>query len=156
MARTDPAVRRAAEELSRPGPYAVASGDLTAAGMPLQGIRMVDGSGLSRIDRWTATGLASVLRQMWLDPDLHPYIATSLPIAGVNGTLVYRMRNSPAAGFVRAKTGTTENASALSGFVGSRYVFSVVENGKPVKTRAAQRTQDAFAELLARAAQGSP
>ena len=34
MARTDPAVRRAAEELSRPGPYAVASGDLTAAGLP--------------------------------------------------------------------------------------------------------------------------
>lgn len=34
MARTDPAVRRTAEELSRPGPYAVASGDLTAAGAP--------------------------------------------------------------------------------------------------------------------------
>ena len=34
MARTDPAVRRAAEELSRPGPHAVASGDLAAAGMP--------------------------------------------------------------------------------------------------------------------------
>ena len=34
MARTDPAVRRAAEELSQPGPHAVASGDLAAAGMP--------------------------------------------------------------------------------------------------------------------------
>lgn len=34
MARTDPAIRHAAEELSRPGPHAVASGDLAAAGMP--------------------------------------------------------------------------------------------------------------------------
>jgi D-alanyl-D-alanine carboxypeptidase/D-alanyl-D-alanine-endopeptidase (penicillin-binding protein 4) len=129
---------------------------LTGAGVPLQGIRMVDGSGLSRIDRWTAAGLADVLQQMWLDPDIHPSIASSLPIAGVNGTLVYRMRNSPASGFVRAKTGTTDQASALSGFVGSRYAFSVVENGKPVKTWAAQRTQDAFAEVLARDAKSSP
>jgi|SRR5579862_398222 len=125
---------------------------LAAAGVPLQGIRIVDGSGLSFIDRWTPAGLADVLRQMWLDPDLHPYITTSLPTAGVTGTLVYRMRNSPAYGFVHAKTGTTDNASALSGFVGQRYVFSVVENGHPVKILAAQRTQDAFAEVLARAA----
>ena len=125
---------------------------LTADGVPLQGIRMVDGSGLSRIDRWTAAGLAEVLHQMWLDPDLRPYITTSLPIAGVTGTLLYRMRNTPAYGFVRAKTGTTDNASALSGFVGQRYVFSVVENGHRVRITAAQRTQDAFVEVLARAA----
>jgi dienelactone hydrolase len=34
MARTDPAVRRTADELSRPGPHAVARGDLAPAGMP--------------------------------------------------------------------------------------------------------------------------
>jgi D-alanyl-D-alanine carboxypeptidase/D-alanyl-D-alanine-endopeptidase (penicillin-binding protein 4) len=125
---------------------------LSAAGVPLPGIRIADGSGLSRIDRWTAAGLADVLREMWLDPDLQPYITTSLPIAGVSGTLAYRMRNGPAYGYVRAKTGTTNNASALSGFVGSRYVFSVVENGGPVNVAAAVRTQDAFAQVLARAA----
>jgi hypothetical protein len=43
----------------------------------------------------------------------------------------------------------------LSGYVGDRYVFSVVENGHPVNTAAAQRTQDAFAEVLARAAKSS-
>ncbi len=89
---------------------------------------------------------------MWLDPDLRAYITTSLPIAGVSGTLESRMRSGPAYDFVRAKTGTTDNASALSGFVGGRYVFSVVENGHPVRTQAAQRTQDAFAQVLARAA----
>ena len=125
---------------------------LSTAGLPLPGIRMVDGSGLSRIDRWTAAGLADVLRRMWLDPDLRPYLTKSLPVAGVSGTLVYRMRNTPAYDFVRAKTGTTDNASCLSGLVGNRFVFSVVENGNPVKILAAQRTQDAFAEVLARAA----
>jgi serine-type D-Ala-D-Ala carboxypeptidase/endopeptidase (penicillin-binding protein 4) len=125
---------------------------LAAAGVPLEGVRMVDGSGLSRIDRWTAAGLAEELRQMWLDPDLRPYITTSLPLAGVSGTLLYRMRGTPAYSFVRAKTGTTDNASTLSGFVGDRYVFSVVENGYPVRTKAAERTQDAFAAVLARAA----
>ncbi len=127
---------------------------LGAVGVPLPGIRMADGSGLSRIDRWTAAGLADVLRQTWLDPDLRPYISTSLPVAGVSGTLVWRMRSGPAYGFVRAKTGTTDNASALSGFVGDRYVFSVIENGYPVRIRAARRTQDAFAQVLARAAKG--
>ena len=128
---------------------------LTAAGVQLSGIRFVDGSGLSLIDRWTAAGLADELRTMWLDPDLRGYITTSLPVAGVSGTLLYRMRHSPAYGVVRAKTGTTDNCSALSGFVGDRYVFSVVENGRPVKLKAAMRTQDAFAEVLARAAKSS-
>jgi D-alanyl-D-alanine carboxypeptidase/D-alanyl-D-alanine-endopeptidase (penicillin-binding protein 4) len=128
---------------------------LMTAGVQLSGIRFVDGSGLSLIDRWTAAGLADELRTMWLDPDLRPYITTSLPVAGVSGTLLYRMRHSPAYGVVRAKTGTTDNCSALSGFVGDRYVFSVVENGRPVKLKAAMRTQDAFAEVLARAAKSS-
>jgi serine-type D-Ala-D-Ala carboxypeptidase/endopeptidase (penicillin-binding protein 4) len=122
------------------------------AGVPLRGIRMVDGSGLSLTDRWTAAGLADELRRMWLDSDLQPYVTKALPLAGVTGTLAYRMHGTPAYGYVRAKTGTTDNASALSGYVGSRYVFSVVENGARVDVWAAQRTQDAFAVVLARAA----
>jgi D-alanyl-D-alanine carboxypeptidase/D-alanyl-D-alanine-endopeptidase (penicillin-binding protein 4) len=128
---------------------------LGAAGVPLLGVRMVDGSGLSLTDRWTAAGLAGELRQMWLDPDLRSYITSSLPIAGVSGTLENRMRTGPAHGYVRAKTGTLDEASALSGFVGNRYVFSVVENGSPVKIPIAQRTQNAFAQVLARAAKGA-
>ncbi len=44
MARTDPGLRRTTEELSRPGPHAVASGDLAAAGMP--GVVFTPRSGL--------------------------------------------------------------------------------------------------------------
>jgi D-alanyl-D-alanine carboxypeptidase/D-alanyl-D-alanine-endopeptidase (penicillin-binding protein 4) len=113
---------------------------------------MVDGSGLSLIDRWTPRALASLLQTMWGDPDLEPYLVGALPVAGETGTLKFRMRRRPAYGLVRAKTGTTDNSSALSGFVGSRYVFSILENGHPVKTRNAEQSQNRFAQVLARAA----
>jgi D-alanyl-D-alanine carboxypeptidase/D-alanyl-D-alanine-endopeptidase (penicillin-binding protein 4) len=125
---------------------------LAAAGVPLTGVRMVDGSGLSLVDRWTPSGLAALLRTMWLNPDLQPYLVAALPIAGETGTLQHRMRSGRAHGLVRAKTGTTDNSSALSGFVGDRYVFSVVENGRPVRTLSAEQSQDRFAQVLARAA----
>jgi D-alanyl-D-alanine carboxypeptidase/D-alanyl-D-alanine-endopeptidase (penicillin-binding protein 4) len=125
---------------------------LGEAGVPLAGVRLVDGSGLSLLDRWTARALASLLKTMWRDPDLEPYVLRALPIAGETGTLHYRMRSGPAYGVVRAKTGTTDNSSALSGFVGSRYVFSILENGRPVRTVKAEHSQNRFAQVLARAA----
>jgi D-alanyl-D-alanine carboxypeptidase/D-alanyl-D-alanine-endopeptidase (penicillin-binding protein 4) len=128
---------------------------LAAAGIPLAGVRMVDGSGLSLDDRWTPNALVHLLRAMWLDPDLQPYVVDALPIAGVTGTLSYRMKTGPAHAYVRAKTGTTDNSSALSGFVGDRYVFSVVENGNPVWTPNAEASQNRFAQVLARAAKNS-
>ena len=125
---------------------------LTAAGVPLAGVRMVDGSGLSLLDRWTPDGLADLLLKMRLDPDLQQYLVPALPIAGKTGTLEHRMRRGPARGVVRAKTGTTANSSALSGFVGDRYVFSILENGRPIKTVDAEQSQNRFAQVLARAA----
>jgi len=123
--------------------------------VPLAGVRMVDGSGLSLLDRWTPLGLATLLRAMWEDSDLRPYIVASLPIAGETGTLEYRMKKPPAHGFVRAKTGTTDNSSSLSGFVGDRYVFSILENGSPVRTPSAEASQNRFAQVLAGAARAA-
>ena len=128
---------------------------LAAAGVPLAGVRTVDGSGLSLLDRWTPLGLATLLRAMWQDADLRPYVVPALPVAGETGTLEHRMRIGPAHGFVRAKTGTTDNASALSGFVGDRYVFSILENGSPVRTLNAEQSQNRFAQVLAAAARTS-
>ena len=125
---------------------------LKAAGVPLGGVRMVDGSGLSLLDRWTPFSVAALLRTMWQDPDLRPYVVPALPIAGETGTLEHRMRTGPAHGVVRAKTGTTANSSALSGFVGDRYIFSILENGSPVRTLSAEQSQNRFAQVLAGAA----
>ena len=133
----------------------VERGLLSAAGIPLANVRMVDGSGLSLLDRWTPLGLATLLRTMWQDTGLRPYLLSSLPTAGETGTLQHRMRRAPAHGLVRAKTGTTDNASSLSGFVGDRYVFSILENGSPVRTLSAEESQDRFAQVLAHAAADS-
>ena len=123
---------------------------LQDAGVPLGGVRVVDGSGLSLLDRWTPLGLATLLRTMYQDEDLRPYLLPALPVAGKSGTLAHRMRTGPAHGLVRAKTGTTSNASSLSGFVGDRYAFSILENGSPVRVLNAEASQNRFAQVLAR------
>jgi serine-type D-Ala-D-Ala carboxypeptidase/endopeptidase (penicillin-binding protein 4) len=133
----------------------ITTGLLAAAGVPMNGVRLVDGSGLSLLDRWTPAALVALLRAMWLDPGVRPALIRSLPVAGKTGTLDRRMRTAPARGLVRAKTGSTDNASALSGFVGDRYAFSVLENGWPVWSADAETSQDRFADVLARSARFS-
>jgi serine-type D-Ala-D-Ala carboxypeptidase/endopeptidase (penicillin-binding protein 4) len=127
----------------------VVRGALADADVPVGGVRLVDGSGLSSLDRLTAGALSTLLRAAWADPDVRPYLVAALPVAGISGTLADRMRKPPARGNVQAKTGTTNLASALSGYVKRRYVFSVLENGSPVSAFWARRAQDRFATALA-------
>jgi D-alanyl-D-alanine carboxypeptidase/D-alanyl-D-alanine-endopeptidase (penicillin-binding protein 4) len=122
---------------------------LTERGVPLAGVRLADGSGLSTLDRLTPRALAALLISAWSDPAIRPPFVRSLPIAGVNGTLEDRLERPPARGNVRAKTGTTREASALSGFVRSRYVFAILQNGNPIPWWYARLGQDRFAQVLA-------
>lgn len=128
---------------------AVALHDLAAAGVPLAGIRIADGSGLSLDDRVTARALVSLLVAAWDNPDLRTVFWRALPVAGENGTLEKRMERAPTRGVVRAKTGTTDHASALSGYAGTRYAFVIIQNGSPVLAWAARHAQDRFATALA-------
>jgi serine-type D-Ala-D-Ala carboxypeptidase/endopeptidase (penicillin-binding protein 4) len=122
---------------------------LLEAGVPMTGVRIVDGSGLSRLDRLTANALGSLLEIAWADPTIRPALLAALPVAGVNGTLQHRLSKPPARGRVLAKTGTTSDASSLSGFVSDRYAFAVVQNGHPLSYWWARRAQDRFAQILA-------
>ena len=122
---------------------------LRARGVPLAGVRIVDGSGLSRYDRLTARAISQLLVSVWRDPAVSYPFVMSLPLAGVNGTLKNRLRTPPAYANVRAKTGTTSLASALSGYVRTRYVFSVLQNGSPIPWWYARRGQDRFVQTLA-------
>ncbi len=122
---------------------------LDEAGVPLDGVRLVDGSGLSYADRLTANALVSLLQAMWADPTMRLLVVSSLPVAGISGTLADRMRVAPTRGRVVAKTGTTEIASALSGFVQQRVAFAVLQNGHPLAYWWARRAQDRFATVLA-------
>ncbi|MGZ4355670.1 MAG: D-alanyl-D-alanine carboxypeptidase/D-alanyl-D-alanine endopeptidase [Gaiellaceae bacterium] len=122
---------------------------LAEAGVPMTGVRIVDGSGLSRLDRLTTNALGGLLKIAWADPAVRPALLAALPVAGVNGTLEHRLRKPPARGRVLAKTGTTDSASSLSGYVSDRYAFAVVQNGHPLSYWWARRAQDRFAQVLA-------
>jgi PBP4 family serine-type D-alanyl-D-alanine carboxypeptidase len=135
---------------------AVVRRDLHAAGIPLAGVRIVDGSGLSRADRATVRELTGILLALWRNPTYRTIVWRGLPVAGVDGTLQDRLTRGPAHRLVRAKTGTTDAASALSGFAGRRFAFAVLQNGDPVNWDAARAAQDRFVQALAARAVARP
>jgi D-alanyl-D-alanine carboxypeptidase/D-alanyl-D-alanine-endopeptidase (penicillin-binding protein 4) len=123
---------------------------LAEAGVPLAGVRIADGSGLSRFDRSTVRTLAEILRAGVADPSIRDAFVSSLAVAGISGTLKARLDVRSTRGRVRAKTGTTNRASALAGFVGTHYVFAILHNGSPVPYWTARTAQDRFVTVLAR------
>ena len=86
---------------------------LAAWQVPLEGVELDDGSGLSRNDRLTCDAIMAVLEHVGVDSEL----AASLPVAGVSGTLVGELVGGPADGRLSAKTGTLTGVRALSGFL---------------------------------------
>ena len=86
----------------------------------------------------------------------HPDFQTfydALPIAGVDGTIGSRMRNTPAAGNLHAKTGTLDKARSLSGYVttadGRMLLFSALCNNYVVPTSRVDRVSNALGAYLA-------
>ena len=122
---------------------------LVEAGIPTVGIRVVDGSGLSQDDRLTVATLVGVLQAFHASPALEKVLVRALPVAGVSGTLRYRMRTPALLGHVLAKTGTTSLASSLSGYVNSHIAFAIIQNGHPISYWWAREAQDRFARVLA-------
>jgi len=127
---------------------AVTKRDLVAGGIPVAGVTIADGSGLSRDDRVTSRELTTLLVKMWDDPAMRDVLWESLPVAGVTGTMRHRLLDNPRHRLLRAKTGTTDVASALSGFVGRRFAFVAIENGHPIDYWAAHAAEDGVAKAL--------
>jgi D-alanyl-D-alanine carboxypeptidase/D-alanyl-D-alanine-endopeptidase (penicillin-binding protein 4) len=124
--------------------------ELAAAEIPLEGVRIADGSGLSMLDRLTVQALVAILRSGASDPSMSDAFVTSLAVAGISGTMKRRLALRPTRSRVIAKTGTTNTASALAGFVRRRYVFAILQNGRPVPYWTARLAQDRFVTVLAR------
>ncbi len=117
------------------------------AGIPVDGVRLLDGSGLSSLDRLTAQALVGVIRAGATDPAIRAAFVGSLAVAGMSGTLSRRL---PALrGKVKGKTGTTDLACTLSGLIGSTVAFAIIENGSPISSWAARAAQDRFVTVLA-------
>ena len=111
-----------------------------------------DGSGLSRHDYVSPRTIVFVLDAMRKHPDFRIFY-DALPIAGIDGTIAGRMKGTPAAGNVRAKTGSLDKARSLSGYVtaadGRLLLFSVLCNNYVVPTRRVDSVADAIGARLA-------
>jgi D-alanyl-D-alanine carboxypeptidase/D-alanyl-D-alanine-endopeptidase (penicillin-binding protein 4) len=113
-------------------------------------VTLYDGSGLSVLNRTSAAGIVDLLSLMAASPMWEAYWET-LPEAGASDGL-RRMYRTDAEGNLRAKTGTIDNVSALSGYVraanGERLAFSIISNSVP-STWMAKRVEDAIGARLA-------
>ncbi len=122
-------------------------------GLIVSGMRWRDGSGLSRRDLMTPAFTVRLLDWMNAQSRWRVQFMEALPIAGVDGTLRWRMRDTPAQGRVRAKTGTLTGVSVLSGYVLTRddepIVFSIMMNDFTCETSRMRRLQDQICVVLA-------
>ncbi len=117
------------------------------AGIAPDDVVQADGSGLSRHDLVTPRAFVTLLqyaqKQTWF-----PAYYASLPVAGVDGTLNERMKDSGIAGRIHAKTGSVTHVRTLSGFAetprGRRLIFSFLSNNEGGKNHEAH---DALDEL---------
>lgn len=120
-------------------------------------LRMEDGSGLSTLNRASAGAIVELLAFMDSSEFRDAYFET-LPEAAVSRGL-RRMQETPAAGNLRAKTGTIERVSALSGYVtaqnGERLAFAIISNNVPSTWRA-KRIEDRIGARLAAVDRAAP
>lgn len=101
-------------------------------GVDLQGMYMVDGSGLSRHNSITTKQLVSMLRVLAKDSVVFPSFYRSLPVAGESGTIRKLADSTAAEGNLRAKSGTMSRVRAYAGYVdtksGQRMAFAMIGN----------------------------
>jgi D-alanyl-D-alanine carboxypeptidase/D-alanyl-D-alanine-endopeptidase (penicillin-binding protein 4) len=131
---------------------------LAEVGIPRGSYVMRNGSGLNDANRFSARQTVTLLRAMRGRRTVWPEFLTSLPVAGRDGTIRWRMEGTDAVGRVRAKTGTLGNVASLSGYAetaaGETIAFAVLVNDHGDRASRVVRAVDAVASVLA--ASGGP
>ncbi len=130
------AAREKAGTTSREAALKFAQDFFKSVGIEDADVVLSDGSGLSRRNLITPRAAVMLLhyaaRQPWAD-----VFHSSLPVAGQDGTLAERMKSTPAAGRISAKTGTLEHVNALAGYVTTLHrgqlIFSIFGNNNVVR-----------------------
>lgn len=122
---------------------------LAAKGAALPELVLENGSGLSRVERISPGHLAGLLVDAFRSPVMPEFLA-SLPVSATDGTMRKRLKNRPAAGRARIKTGTLEGVKSIAGYVQDRrgaWVAVVFIVNHP-NAGAAQAAQDALIEWV--------
>jgi D-alanyl-D-alanine carboxypeptidase/D-alanyl-D-alanine-endopeptidase (penicillin-binding protein 4) len=139
---------READEGSTAAGVDVLRAVLDEAGLPLEGVTLVDGSGLSRADRLTCGLLTALLGEAGTGSALD----RSLAVAGRTGSLTERFLDTPLVGRLRGKTGSLNGVETLAGVVetdsGRALSFAYLLNGPGTTDAGAARLQDRLGELL--------
>ncbi len=114
-------------------------------GRNADGIVIENGSGLSRIERVTASDLGQLLIDAYKGPTM-PELMSSLPILSLDGTLIRRLRGTPVSAKAHMKTGSINGVSAIAGYVldanNRRNVVVMIVNH--AKASASKQAQDAL------------
>jgi len=127
---------------------------LLGAGVDDGDFLFYDGSGMSQEDRVAPRAFTKLLAYAARQPWGASWRET-LPLAGVDGTLAARFKNSPLKGRMSAKTGTHDEANSLSGYLtaasGKTLVFSILVNGHRPGSDVEVQAIDRIAETIAAA-----
>ena len=127
---------------------------LLGAGVDDGDFFLYDGSGMSPDDRIAPRALTQLLAYASRQPWGAAWRET-LPVAGVDGTLAGRFRDSALKGRLWAKTGTSNEGNALSGYLtaasGKTLAFSILVNGHRPGSEAEVQAIDRIAEAIAAA-----
>ena len=100
--------------------------------LQLPGLVIDNGAGLSRQTRITASGMTRVLRHI-SGSDQSAYVLASLPVAGVDGTMRWRLNKTELAGQAWLKTGSLDRVRSIAGYLkaasGRMYAVTMIANG---------------------------
>lgn len=115
--------------------------------------QIIDGSGLAPTNYINNDLIITILENIYSNQEMFAIFYETLPIAGVDGTLSRRMKNSLAYNNVRAKTGTINGVSSLSGYVknknGDILAFSIFIQNHVSQLSKARFFQDEICKILA-------
>jgi D-alanyl-D-alanine carboxypeptidase/D-alanyl-D-alanine-endopeptidase (penicillin-binding protein 4) len=120
----------------------------------VQGLVVANGSGLSRDGRVSALLLMQLLQAAWAGPAM-PELMSSLPVAGVDGTL---RRATGGLGRAHLKTGSLRDVAGVAGYVlarhGKRYAVVAIINHP--NANAARPALEALVQWAATDARAEP
>lgn len=145
------AARRAGNPTTSAGLTKTYKEVLTSLAVDSTGLKVHDGSGLSKSNRVSARTVVELLTRIRNEP-LFASIYAGLPIAGETGTLVKRFSKAPLAiGHVHAKTGWVNRSVTMAGYIESgdkEYVFAILADGIVPSLRARNAARNAMDRLL--------
>lgn len=129
----------------------VIAGWLRDNDLEFDGFAFDNGAGLSRDARITAADLGALLRFAWRQPYM-PEFVSSMSLAGLDGTLRYRMRNGPVEGSAYLKTGSLDHVAGIAGYLqarsGRRFAVVVLQNHTDIHRGYGEETQEALLRWL--------